>query len=175
MRRRVAVLAALLTLVGACTSSGSGTGPTATDGSTSSPPAGGQSSSDATSVPPPPGGATARALIEQTCRDNSQEVLLRTWRGIMPGRSGNLQIISRFPDYIGAGLTHSSPYDYTQEVPFFLYGPGYIKPGVYRRAGDARRPRADDGRAHRLPVRRAGRHGPDRRRCSPTARFRSSS
>jgi predicted AlkP superfamily pyrophosphatase or phosphodiesterase len=130
MRRRVAALAALLTLAGACTSSGSGTGPAATGGSTTSPPAAGQSSTDATSVPPLPGGATARALIEQTCRDNSKEVLVRTWRGIMPGRSGNLQIISRFPDYIGAGLTHSSPYDYTQEVPFFLYGPGYIEPGV---------------------------------------------
>ena len=72
---------------------------------------------------------------------------MRTWRGIMPGRSGNLQIISRFPDYIGAGLTHSSPYDYTQEVPFFLYGPGYVEPGDIRRAGDAGRPRADRGRA----------------------------
>ncbi len=49
----------------------------------------------------------------------------------MPGRSGDLQIISKFPDYIGSGLTHSSPYDYTQEVPYFLYGPGYIKPGTY--------------------------------------------
>jgi predicted AlkP superfamily pyrophosphatase or phosphodiesterase len=49
----------------------------------------------------------------------------------MPGRSGNLQLIPKFPNYIGAGLTHSSPYDYTQEVPFFLYGPGYVKPGTY--------------------------------------------
>jgi len=115
-----AAAAALLLVVGACSS-----------GSTSSSlePAG-QSSSGAT-APPSSAGASTQALIKQTCADNTHEVLLRTWRGIMPGRSGDLQIISKFPDYIGSGLTHSSPYDYTQEVPFFLYGPGYIKPGTY--------------------------------------------
>jgi hypothetical protein len=133
VRRRLAVLAAIVTLAGACTSSGTSavipsTGARATD-TGSRPPA--ETPSASPSVAPSAGGETADALIEQTCQGNSQEVLLRTWRGIMPGRSGNLQIVSRFPDYIGAGLTHSSPYDYTQEVPFFLYGPGYVKPGVY--------------------------------------------
>ncbi len=120
MRRPWVAAAALLLLVGACSS-----------GSTSSSlePAA-QSSSGAT-APPSSAGASTQALIKQTCADNTHEVLLRTWRGIMPGRSGDLQIISKFPDYIGSGLTHSSPYDYTQEVPFFLYGPGYIKPGTY--------------------------------------------
>ena len=131
MKRRVVLLAAALVLVSACTSSGTpSTLPPVAGGSTGSSSGSGQSPSIATSLPPPPGGASARAVIEQTCADNSKEVLVRTWRGIMPGRSGNLQIISRFPDYIGAGLTHSSPYDYTQEVPLFLYGPGFIKPGV---------------------------------------------
>jgi predicted AlkP superfamily pyrophosphatase or phosphodiesterase len=136
VRRRVALAGALLLLAGACTSSASSSGtsttaPAPAGTSAASPSAGGQSPSDASPSAEEPAGATAQALIEQTCADNSREVLLRTWRGIMPGRSGNLQIISRFPDYIGAGLTHSSPYDYTQEVPFFLYGPGYVKPGVY--------------------------------------------
>jgi predicted AlkP superfamily pyrophosphatase or phosphodiesterase len=120
VRRPGVAAAALLLLTGAC-SSGSTT-------STLEP--GAQSSSSATASPSPAGAAT-QALIKQTCADNTHEVLLRTWRGIMPGRSGDLQIISKFPDYIGSGLTHSSPYDYTQEVPFFLYGPGYIKPGTY--------------------------------------------
>ena len=133
MRRRLALVIALLLLGGACTS-GSSTAPPPAAGSAGSPPGGGQSPSAVASVTPPPGGAGVEALIDATCRENSDEVLLRTWRGIMPGRSGNLQIISRFPDFIGAGLTHSSPYDYTQEVPFFLYGPGFIEPGTYDEA-----------------------------------------
>ena len=131
MRRRVALAIALLLLGGACTSGSSSTTAPTSAASAGSPPGGGQSPSDASPVTPPPGGAGLESLATTTCRENSHEVLLRTWRGIMPGRSGNLQIISRFPDYIGAGLTHSSPYDYTQEVPFFLYGPGFIKPGIY--------------------------------------------
>lgn len=117
MRRLGAAATAFLLLAGACAT-----------GSTALTPA--QSSSSATTSPSPTGAAT-QALIKQTCADNTHEVLLRTWHGIMPGRSGDLQIISKFPDYIGTGNTHSSPYDYTQEVPFFLYGPGYIKPGTY--------------------------------------------
>jgi predicted AlkP superfamily pyrophosphatase or phosphodiesterase len=130
VRRLVSGAAALLLLVGACTSA-QDPASTPAAGSTGSSPGGGQSPSGATPVTPPPAGAGEGALIKRTCQENSHEVLLRTWNGIMPGRSGNLQIISRFPDYIGAGLTHSSPYDYTQEVPMFLYGPGFIKPGTY--------------------------------------------
>jgi hypothetical protein len=130
VRRLISGTAALLLLVGACTSA-QNPASTPAAGSTGSSPGGGQSPSGATLVTPPPGGAGEGALIKRTCQENSHEVLLRTWHGIMPGRSGNLQIISRYPDYIGAGLTHSSPYDYTQEVPMFLYGPGFIKPGTY--------------------------------------------
>jgi hypothetical protein len=130
VRRLVSGAAALLLLVGACTSA-QDPASTPAAGSTGSSPGGGQSPSGATPVTPPPAGAGEGALIKRTCQENSHEVLLRTWHGIMPGRSGNLQIISRYPDYIGAGLTHSSPYDYTQEVPMFLYGPGFIKPGTY--------------------------------------------
>ncbi len=129
MRRLVTAATALLLLAGGCTSGGPTSSPTA--GSTGSSPGGDQSPSVASSVASPPGGPGIGSLIARTCEQNSREVLLRTWRGIMPGRSGNLQIISHFPDYIGAGLTHSSPFDYTQEVPLFLYGPGYIKPGTY--------------------------------------------
>ena len=130
MRRRVALAVGLLLLGGACTS-GSSTIASAPASGSEGAPSGGESPSTVSPAPPPPGGAGVDTLIEATCRENSREVLLRTWRGVMPGRSGNVQIISRFPDYIGAGLTHSSPYDYTQEVPFFLYGPGFIEPGTY--------------------------------------------
>ena len=135
MRRLAVLAAALLILAGGCRSDAStdAGAPTAAGGSTGSSTGGGGSSTGAAPVTPPPGGVGEEALIRRTCRQNSHEVLLRTWRGIMPGRSGNLQIISHFPDYIGSGLTHSSPFDYTQEVPFFLYGPGYIKPGSYEK------------------------------------------
>jgi hypothetical protein len=61
-------------------------------------------------------------------------VLLRTWQGTQLGRSGDIELIPKYPNFMGAGLPHATPYDYTQEVPLFLYGPGYIKPGVYTRA-----------------------------------------
>jgi hypothetical protein len=51
--------------------------------------------------------------------------------GTHPVRSGDLQMITPFPDYVSAGLTHATPFDHTQEVPLLLYGPGYVKPGVY--------------------------------------------
>jgi hypothetical protein len=35
------------------------------------------------------------------------------------------------PNFVSAGLSHASPFDVTQDVPLFLYGPGYVKPGVY--------------------------------------------
>ena len=32
---------------------------------------------------------------------------------------------------MNGGLTHASPFAYTQDVPLLLYGPGFVKPGVY--------------------------------------------
>lgn len=49
----------------------------------------------------------------------------------MLGRSGDVQLIPVYPNYISGGLTHSTPFDYTQDVPIWIYGPGYVKPGVY--------------------------------------------
>jgi hypothetical protein len=75
-----------------------------------------------------------KALLNEVCSQNSHEVLLRTWHGIFPGRSGGIQLIPKYPNFMGAGLPHATPYDYTQDVPLLLYGPGYVKPGVYKRA-----------------------------------------
>jgi hypothetical protein len=50
----------------------------------------------------------------------------------MPGRSGDIQIIPKYPNFVNGGLTHATPYPYTQDVPLFIYGPGYVRPGVYR-------------------------------------------
>jgi hypothetical protein len=51
----------------------------------------------------------------------------------MPGRSGDIQIIPKYPNFVNGGLTHATPFAYTQDVPLFLYGPGYVEPGVYPR------------------------------------------
>ncbi len=93
----------------------------------------------ATSIPTGPGsptgvlqvGVSSTRLAGEVCGQNSHEVLLRTWHGVMLGRSGDIQLIPTFPNFINGGLTHSTPYDYTQQVPLFLYGPGYVRPGVY--------------------------------------------
>ncbi len=61
------------------------------------------------------------------------EQLLRTWRGTRLDRSGDVQIIPEEPNFVSGGLTHAGPWDYLQEVPLFLYGPGYVRPGVYER------------------------------------------
>jgi hypothetical protein len=51
--------------------------------------------------------------------------LLRILHGYFPGRSGEIQILPREPNFFGA-WTHSGPWDYLQRVPMFLYGPGHV-------------------------------------------------
>ena len=104
-------------LLSACTSSG---------GTSTTPSAG-------TSGPPVPTQVSGKALAKQVCASLSHEVLLRTWRGYFPGRSGDIQIVPKDPNFVNGGLTHSTPFAYTQDVPLFLYGPGYVRPGVYDR------------------------------------------
>ena len=51
--------------------------------------------------------------------------LLRILRGYYPGRAGEIQILPKQPNYFGA-WTHSGPWEYLQQVPMFLYGPGHV-------------------------------------------------
>jgi hypothetical protein len=50
----------------------------------------------------------------------------------MLGRSGDIQMIPKFPNYVAGGLTHSTPFDHTQLVPLLIYGPGFVRPGRYQ-------------------------------------------
>jgi hypothetical protein len=52
----------------------------------------------------------------------------RIARGYYPGRTAELQILPKAPNYVGDGLPHVGPWDYTTVVPMFWYGPGFIKP-----------------------------------------------
>jgi hypothetical protein len=87
-------------------------------------------------TPPPTTTATSSIARESemardACRTIDHDVLLRTWRGVRLDRSGDVQIIPIEPNFVSGGLTHATPFDYTQEVPVFLYGPGFVRPGTY--------------------------------------------
>lgn len=125
--RRVRVVTGLLVamiVAGACT--GSDSSSVAAPGST----VGGPTRTE-TSTEAPPVGSTNLMLARQVCDQTPRDVLLRTWRGVFPGRSGQIQLIPKFPNFINGGLTHSTPFDYSQEVPLLFYGPGFVKPGEY--------------------------------------------
>ncbi len=81
----------------------------------------------------PVGGATDAELARIACDQVSREALLRVARGIHGHRSGDVQIIPVEPNFVSAGLSHASPFDVTQDVPLFIHGPGYVKPGVYHK------------------------------------------
>jgi hypothetical protein len=48
------------------------------------------------------------------------------WRGYYPGRSGEIQLITKEPHVIGNWYPHSGPWDYLQRVPMLWYGPGHV-------------------------------------------------
>ena len=60
--------------------------------------------------------------------DIPHEILQRVWRGYVPGRSGDILTIERYPNQYNT--RHSTPFAYTQDVPLVLYGPGFIKSGI---------------------------------------------
>lgn len=65
--------------------------------------------------------------LESVACDLDPILLERTWRGYRPDRSGNLQLFTPEPDFIGqGGLPHAGPWDYISDVPLVLYGPGHI-------------------------------------------------
>lgn len=61
----------------------------------------------------------------------------RIYRGWVPGRSEDVTIVPNEPNYVGtfSNFSHSGPWDYLQEIPLVLYGPGRIAP-----AGSVARP-----------------------------------
>jgi Type I phosphodiesterase / nucleotide pyrophosphatase len=83
--------------------------------------------------PEPPASESPRPgrLARSVCQDVPREVLIRTFNGTHPVRSGDVQMITPFPDYVAGGLTHAPPFDHTQEVPLLLYAPGVVRAGVY--------------------------------------------
>ncbi|HWO70165.1 MAG TPA: alkaline phosphatase family protein, partial [Actinomycetota bacterium] len=89
----------------------------------------------AAAVPPPAAPALAQAsdLAERVCAALPPQQLLRIARGTRLDRSGDVQYVPIEPNFTGGGLPHAGPWDYVQHVPLFLYGPGSVRPGTYRR------------------------------------------
>jgi hypothetical protein len=96
----------------------------------SGPPAGsrptfGEGDARPTTTITPTGGPRGR--FERLVCGLPEKWVLRTINGYFPGRSGEIQIIPREPNFFGA-WTHSGPWEYLQRVPLFLYGPGHVAP-----------------------------------------------
>lgn len=76
-----------------------------------------------TPSPEPPGVSSRFARI--AC-DLPREQIHRVYNGYHPARSGEVQFVPDEPNYVGNFASHSGPWDYLQEVPLFLYGPGHV-------------------------------------------------
>jgi len=118
--RRVPTLVLSIAVVAAACTSASGGAPPSQGGG-----------ADTSVTVPPAAQSSSKALARAACENTSHEALLRTWRGMRLDRSGDIQIIPKDPNFVNGGLTHATPFDYTQDVPLLLYGPGYVKPGAY--------------------------------------------
>ena len=52
----------------------------------------------------------------------------RLWRGYRPGRSEEIAVVPREPNFVGSFdiTSHSGPWGYLQQVPLVFYGPGRV-------------------------------------------------
>jgi hypothetical protein len=108
---RLTVSFALLLVAAACT------GERASDGASP----GGTS-------PPATRSEVARGFAARTACSVNPTWLLRIRHGYSPERSADIQILPKVPNFVGSGLPHVGPWDFTSHVPLFWYGPGHIKP-----------------------------------------------
>lgn len=71
----------------------------------------------------------AGSWLEASC-ELEPEIITRVLRGWQQGRSPDVLVVPRFPNFFGGFIQtgHSGPWDYLQEVPLVFYGPGFIKP-----------------------------------------------
>lgn len=67
--------------------------------------------------------------VERACALD-KPLLARVWRGYHPKHSEDVTFVPLEPNYSGAFdvTSHSGPWDYLQNVPLVLYGPGVVAP-----------------------------------------------
>ncbi|MFN2490472.1 MAG: alkaline phosphatase family protein [Actinomycetota bacterium] len=77
-------------------------------------------------------GFSSNDPIERACA-LKPEWLRRIARGHVEGRSEDLTLVPRAPNYSGTFdvVSHSGPWDYLQKIPLVLYGPGRIASGEH--------------------------------------------
>ena len=84
---------------------------------------------------PSPGVDVVQAQVNRRTWRNAtcalpRDQLQRSLRGYFRGRSPEITFVPTEPHFFGnfkTTTTHSGPWDYVQEVPLVLYGPGYIR------------------------------------------------
>ena len=61
--------------------------------------------------------------------DLDRDIVTRIWRGHRPERSEDVTTVPQAPNYLGSFdvTSHSGPWNYLQNVPLVLYGPGRVK------------------------------------------------
>lgn len=109
-RRALALLVSSSLLAGACRTTSAAPGPSPE----------GSRATQRQSVTLAPG-----ALADAACA-LPRRYLLRIWRGTFPGRSGQILLVPKEPNFLGTNFPHSGPWDYLQEVPLLWYGPGIV-------------------------------------------------
>ncbi|MFL5797102.1 MAG: alkaline phosphatase family protein [Actinomycetota bacterium] len=75
-------------------------------------------------TPTPP--AVLPAEAKRIARLVPKEVLERVYQGFIPGMSGEVVTVPIGFNYFDGGISHSTPWPYTQHVPMVWYGPGIV-------------------------------------------------
>ena len=101
---------------------------TACSSDTPDPPAPGDGSPSADGLPTAQPAGVVSSFARRVACGLPAEWLGRIANGYDPERSGDLEILPKVPNFVGAGLPHVGPWSFTSDVPMFWYGPGYIKP-----------------------------------------------
>jgi predicted AlkP superfamily pyrophosphatase or phosphodiesterase len=115
----------LAVYLAACTSGGPG------HPRTSAPDSIGPSTPFPTVTPPTILPEEAKAILAAT----PPQVLERVYQGYFPGMSGDVVTVPLGYNYFDGGISHSTPWPYTQHVPMVWYGPGIVpKRGPIQRA-----------------------------------------
>lgn len=86
------------------------------------------SSATTAPTPDPPETASPRDGERSSACGLPPRELRRVRQGTKPPASGEIQIVTARPDFVGGGLSHAGPWDYVQQVPLFFYGPGRVAP-----------------------------------------------
>jgi hypothetical protein len=80
----------------------------------------------ASPVPRPTPPAVLPDEARRIARLVPKEVLERVYQGYFPGMSGDVVTVPIGFNYFDGGISHSTPWPYTQHVPMVWYGPGIV-------------------------------------------------